>query len=495
MAQVLTEGTNLNVAVETTLGTLPTTGWLNVQPNSLGDIGPSIGKIARTPISKNRQLQQPIVTDLDSAAPWQSDVTKDLIDAFLGGIFMSAVKHNGGTGTAYFRPTAVTATDYTVASGGALAANILVYARGFSIAGNNGLKVLSAASTGTAIKTAGLTAEAAPPANVTLEVAGVQGAAGDIGIDASGNLTSTANIFTTLGLQVGQWIRLGDLPSGAAFAFANTAYVGFAKIKAIAAGLLTLERRSWTVGSADTGTGKTIRIFFGRWARNVAYDHADFLKTSYSFEVTYPQLGAGPADEYEYVRGNMVDSWTWNIPLTSKATAELGFIGTTSNDPTTVRQAGASTAIAPVTQVALSSSTDLQRLRISNIDETGITTDFKDVKITIKNNVSPEKTLGNLGATYMNVGRFEVTVDTSLVLTSDDVIKAVRDNRRVMMDFVMRNGDFGALIDVMSASLMGVDRNFPTNSSVLLSVQATGFQDPTYSATCGMTVFPYLPAS
>src|SRR4051812_499994 len=124
MAQVQTEGTNLNVAPEGTtqalLGVLPSTGWLNLQPNGYGDIGPSIGKVSRMPISKNRQLQQPIVIDLDSSAPWQSDITKDLIDAFLTGMFMSAVKHCGGTGQSFFRPSAVTATGYTVPALGAV---------------------------------------------------------------------------------------------------------------------------------------------------------------------------------------------------------------------------------------------------------------------------------------------------------------------------------------------------------------------------------------
>lgn len=495
MSPVITEGTNLNVAPEVTRGTTPTTGWTAVQVNSYGDFGASMKKVARTPISKNRQNQRPILTDLDSAMPFQSDLTKDVFDAFLSGWLMSQVKHSGGTGLSFFRPTAVTATGYTVAASGALAQNILIVARNFSTAANNGVKVLGAGSIATEIKTAGLTAEAAPPSIATVDVAGVQGAAGDIGIDASGNLTSAANIWTGLGLNVGQWIRLGDLPSGAAFAFSNVAYVGTARIKAIAAGTLTLERRSWTVGAPDAGAAKTIRVFFSRWCRNVAIDHADYVEPSYGFEVTYPNLGGVGVPEYIVPVGNLSDEVSFNLPLTDKATVDLSFIGMNTPDQTSVRPTGAANAIPPTTQIAVSTATDLPKLRVANVDESGISTDFKSIKITAKNNVNPEKQLGQLGAAYMNVGRFELMVEFEAILVTDTIIKAIRDNREAMIDVLTRNADFGALFDCMSVTLDEGDQNLATNESVKLKTKATGFQNNTLNSTLGISVFAYLPAS
>lgn len=495
MSQVFNEGTNLAVAPETTLGTIAAASWVGLQPNSYGDVGPSLKKVARTPISKNRQAQKPILVDLDSAVPFQADVTKDILDLFMSAMFCGAIKHNGGTGLSLFRPTAVTSTGYTVAALGALPNNVLIYARGFTTAANNGLKVCAGTSVTLEIKCASLTAEAAPPSNATVDVVGVQGSSGDITMDASGNLLSTALDWTTLGLVVGQWIRLGDLPSGAAFCFANTVYVGFARIKIIAATKLTLEHRSWTVGSLDAGTSKTIRVFFSRYCRNVAYDHPDFLKSSFSFEITYPDLSSVGVAEYEYMLGNVLDAFVFNIPLTDKATCDLSFVGTSSNDPTITRATGGSTALAPLTQVAVSTATDLARLRVSNTDETGITTDFKNIKLTFKNNATPEKVLGTLGASRVNVGRFECMVEADVLFTSDDVVKAIRDNREVYMDVGIRNGDFGAMLDVMSMTLDEGDRNFPTNQSVTIKTKATGFQNPTLGSTAGMTIFGYLPAS
>lgn len=496
MSQVQTEGVNLAVVPEATLGAAvpPTTGWYNLQPNSLGSLGPQMKKVPRDPISKNRQKQKGILVDMDSTVSWEADVTKDIVDIFHAGMFMSAVKHNGGKGQTVYRPTAVTATGYTVPAAGDYAINFMVIARNFSTAANNGLKTLIVGSTPTEIKTSGLVAEAAPPATAMVEICGFQGVAGDIGIDASGNLTSTASVFTSWGLQVGQWIRLCDLAAGAAFAFANTAYVGFARVKAIAAGLITLERRSWTVGAADAGAGKTIRVFFGRWARNVASDHADYATPSFAFEVTYPNLGGVGVPEYEYPLGNHVDEWVWNLSLTDKATVQMMFTGTSTADPASARMVGPSTAANPTTNLAVSTSTDLSRLRISNVDETGISTDFQNIKITFANNVEPQKQLGTLGAVLLNVGKFEVTVEADCIFTSDSVVKAVRDNRTCSMDVVMRNGDFGALIDVSSMTIDSTDRKFETNKSVMISAKSTGFQDAVTGFTCGMTVFPYLPA-
>jgi hypothetical protein len=318
-------------------------------------------------------------------------------------------------------------------------------------------------------------------------------AAADIQMNASGNITSTASNFTTMGLNVGQWIWVGGVAS--VNQFLNNAYRGFARVKAVAAALLTLERRSWTVGAADLATGKKVHTYFSRWARNVAIDSADYKTPSYAFEITYPNLGVGPVPEYEYLLGNMVDEWIFSIPLTTKATSQMTFTGTTSQDPVTARDTGPSIALNPVTNLAVSTATDLMRLRISNVDETGISTDFTSIKLTVKNNVSPEKQLGTLGATKINVGKFEVMVEADLIFTSDDVIKAVHDNRIGTMDVAMRNGEFGFLLDIASMSIDDTGRKFETNKSVIISTKTTGFQDATLGYTMSGSVFAYLPAA
>ena len=55
MGRVLSNNVSLSVAVEETLAVLPTTPvWELMEPNSIGNFGPTITKVARDPISRNR---------------------------------------------------------------------------------------------------------------------------------------------------------------------------------------------------------------------------------------------------------------------------------------------------------------------------------------------------------------------------------------------------------------------------------------------------------
>lgn len=488
MGRVLSNNVQLSYAAESSVGVQPTSGWKKLEPNTITKYGADIKTVERTPISSTRQRKKGTIIDLDSAVEFDADYTMDQLTDFLEG-FAFATAY----GTSPFRPTAVTSTDYTVASGGALAQNTLIFAQGFSIAGNNGLKVVGASSTGTAIKTSGLTAEASPPASVLLEVAGVQGASGDITVDASGNILSTVLDFTTLGLKVGQTIWIGG--DTTITKFAQAANRGYARISAITATKLTLDKRSQAF-VADTGSGKTIQLFFGRFIKNVPVDDAKYIERSYHFELTYPNLqNPGPGDMYEYAQGNYANTMAFDLPLSNKATIAFGFIGTDTPAPTATRATGASSGIAPIRTTALNTTSDIARLRITQVDETGLTTDFKTLKLTLNNNVSPEKVLSVLGARYMNAGIFEVNIEADLLFTNSAVADAIRANTTLTMDFAVRN-DNGALhVDIPSLTLGGGGREYPVNESVRIKTTATAFGDAVLGTSIGLSLFPYAPAS
>lgn len=495
MSRVFSDAVNINSVAETALGVPATTGWRQHEPNSIDEYGPDIKTVDRRPLSINRQLRKGDVVDLDSMVKIGADLTYDLLNQFAEGTFLSVFKNNGNTGTAFFVPTAVTATGYTVAAGGALTNGMLAFARGFANSANNGLKVLAGTSTALEVKTTGLVAEAVAGAYpVSLEVAGWRGAAGTLALDGSGDLTDSASTLASLGLQVGQWIWIGGT-AGSAFAFNTAAYRGFARIKTIAAGKLTLERRSWTVGAADAGAGKTIDIYFGRWIRNVAANHADYLDRTYTFELHYPTLGAGATAEYEYAKGNYVNMLEVDVAVGDKITAALDFTGTTTDDPTVTRATGASTATAPLANGVFNPVSDFMRLRISNVDESGLTTDASGVKISIMNNVGPEKVLGTLGAKYMNLGKFEVKISGEFLFTSSDVVKAVRDHRTCSFDMALRDDSGCVLMDVPSMTFNSAKRKISEGESVKLDGETGAFQDATLGCSMSWTLFPYLPTA
>jgi len=492
MSRVATNTVSLAYAIEASLGVLAGSPvWKLVEPNAITAFGPKLGTVARNPISKNRQRRKGSITDLDSEAGLDADLTMEhFLDFAEGFVFASF------NGPIKFGPmetndvTAVTSTGYTVAAGGALAQYTLVFARGFSTAANNGLKVVGASSTATEVKTSGLTAEASPPANATLEVCGVQGAAGDITVNSGGNLTSTTLDFTTLGLTVGQAIWVGG--STAATQFATAANTGFARVTAIAAHLLTLDKKATTFVT-DSGATKTIQLLFGKFLRNVSVDDGDYIERSFQFEGAYPDLGGVGTDGYEYSIGNYCNEMTVDLPLTDKATISFGFIGTDTEAATTTRKTNADSPILPKQTVAFNTTSDVARLRVTKVDETGLSTYFKKLTLTIKNNVSPEKVIGVLGAAFMNTGNFEVDVDAQMLFTNTDVTAAIRDNTTVTIDFALKNDDGGLFFDLPAVTLGGGDKEFPENETVLINTPAMAFEDPTLGTSIGISLFGYLP--
>ena len=248
--QVQTESTNLAVVEESVLGAItpPTTGWFNLDPNGYGEFGPSYKKQPRRPISRNQQLRKGMLTGMDSGITVEFDVTKHVIDRFAAGMFRCKPKHSGGTGQSLYDVVNFTATGIGVASNGTLQAKTLVYVRGADNDANNGLFEVNSGSTSTEIKVTGLVTET-PTGYCTVEVAGFRFATDDATLDSSGNVNIAAANWTTMGLNVEQWVYFGGRAT--ANSFLDDRIRGAAKIKAITATKLTLEKRTWAIEFLD----------------------------------------------------------------------------------------------------------------------------------------------------------------------------------------------------------------------------------------------------
>lgn len=153
----------------------------------------------------------------------------------------------------------------TVSNGAVFAANDIVLTTGFTNAANNFTKVATGGSATTAVFGAGAgMVNETPPKGARIKKVGVQGASGDIVAVANG-LTSTTLNFTTIGLQVGGWIKIGGTQT--AEKFATAANNGFARVTSIAAGAVGLD--NLPVGwSADAGAGKTIHLYVPDYLAN-----------------------------------------------------------------------------------------------------------------------------------------------------------------------------------------------------------------------------------
>lgn len=508
MGRVLSNATTISFAREATLGVLPgSPAWFELEPNNVTAWGTTITKEARNPISQARARRKGVVTDLDSSVEFEADLTlahlRHFVEAFLfsQAIGADAFITTAATGTGYTIPAlSAGAAGRLIYSGAGAGAVSLVYASGFINDANNGLKPLAddPLVTETEITMGGLVAEAlAASAYGQLMVAGVRGAAGDIEIDADGNLISTALNFTTLGLGVGQVIHVGGVDL--ANQFFEEENTGFARVRVIEANKLTLDKRDQDFveddGTDDNagGTGLRIDLLFGQFVRNVGVNHTDYREISTQFELASPNLMAGGATGYEYALGNYADALAIAIPLSGKATMTLGFVGTDTTNPSITRATNAANAKVGGQVESFGSASDIARLRLQDVDEAGLSTDFKTANFTLTNNVAGEKVIGKLGPKYLNAGDIEVDIEAQMIFTNADVIERVRCNKTVGFDWVIRNGDGGAAFDLPTGTLSGGNREFPENQSVLINAPFAAHQEEAYGFTLGVSFFPVLP--
>lgn len=493
MGRILTNNTSLSVATEATVGALPgTPNWEYVEPNTVGAFGSTITKVARNPISRNRQRRKGIVTDLDSAVDFEGDLTLSLFDLFIEG-FMFA----NYLGEVNRDPSAVSGTDYTVDTGTVLELNTLVRGVGFLVTANNGLHLVNGVPTTTSISAVGLSAEPTPPATARVEVVGLEGPTGDIGITEAGGVitvTSTVIDFTLFNLIPGQFIHIGGTGvTNRFFPAPSKDNSGFVRVVDVTANAMIVDKASETFVT-DAGVGQNIQIFFGQFVKNVSTSDANFLERSYHMEMEYPGLAANGTDSvFEYAKGNFCNTMGLTLPLTDKSTLSYGFIGTDTADPTEARETEAENATDPVHTDGFGTSTDCTRLRITKVDETGLTTDFKSATITIGNEISPEKALCNLGAVYMNYGNFLIDIEAQIMFTDAAVTSAIRNNETVTMDFGVSNDDGAIMFDIPSMTLGDGSHEFPVNETVLLNMTCEAHEDPVLGNSLGVSKFPFVP--
>lgn len=503
MGRVLTNNISLAYSIETSLAVASTT-WKLLEPNDISTFGATITTVPRTPISKTRQRRKGTTTDLDSAAQFEHDLTlESFIDFAEGFVFstfttvphiasgspgnLAADNDIAGAGTEGFTHAALTA---------ALANNTLIFVRGFTQAAANGLFVVDGTNSTTTVTdlttTPGIIDETPTAAqNATLAVCGRRGAVSDlVWTHATKTLSSTLLDFTTLGLTAGQFCHIGGITTTTQFAGG----VAYARVKTIATNAIVFDKFVGTLAGNDPGTGKQIDLLFGRFLRNVAVDAANYLERSFTFEAAYKNLqNPGPGDMYEYSVGNLCNTMELKVPLSDKATVTFGFVGTDTLVPTATHKTGASSPINPRQTTAFNTSADIARLRITQLDEDGLTTCFKDLTVTFNNNVSPEKCLGSQAATFMNTGNFEVDIQAEVLFTESQVVDAIRNNETVTMDFILKNSDGGMAVDVPAMTLGDGAKQFPVNESVHINLTGTAFADPTLNTSIGISLFPVLP--
>lgn len=533
MGQVLTNNTGLAYAIEASPNVLPgSPDWKTLEPEAVGAFGAEVQSVSRNPISKKRQRRKGTTVGIDAAAEFDADTTIDsLVDFTEAFVFATAVNAD-----LTFRAAAAVATGFTipaatVAQGAKMqwitaGMKTLLHVAGYATAARNtGTTLIEltadlASTDVTIVVGSGLATETAP-SNAEVTVAGIRAEDGDLALAVSGNigtLTSGNNAavnnldFTTLGLTAGQRVCVGGMAAanrfGSTSGGSNDSFGG-ARIRTIAAGTLTLDKMDATLTASDgtdTGSGGTdvfVDLLFGRFARNVSVDNASYEARTFHFEgglpnlfETEPPTPVANPDGFEYVTGASANIWTWNMPIRDKSTSTFGFIARDAEDPVdnASRKSGASTARDPLFTSAMNTSADFFRLRVTETDDTGLMSDFKDLTVVMTNNLSPEYVLGNTGARFINNGNFEMNVTGDALFLTKGIADRIRAGTTITMDWLVKNDDGAVAVDVPEAVIKGNGgKTYEVGATVRIGLDIEAFEDSLFGTSVGVSFFPVYP--
>jgi hypothetical protein len=490
--------TGLYIAEETSLETLGAGPWYPMEPNSYSDFGAQTTLVPRDPINAARTRQKGVLTDLEVAGGFNADFTALGLDKILEGfMFTPWLDRASADATA----AETTGDSFTIASGGAafIAGNLL-FVEGGSSALNHGFFVVDTGGTGTAVPVTGNLAD--ETAAFTLKVVGHQFASGDLDITRTGAVCTltltTANWDTIMSVDpaVGDWLWVGGDAAGTFFdnAGADTKFNGFYRVSQVTSSkILTCDRFPLLVLDTNTTTPgtTTIQVFFPSRLYN-RVDPAEQVFKTYHIERFLK------TSSYEYLKGCAANTLAINMSSASKITADLSYVGTSSEYTTSVK-AGSHLA-APVGNRAFNTSSSVANIRFSD-DTTGasLATYLKDIKMSIDNGVTGVKAVSKLGSLDLNYGDFTVAGTLTAYFTTTAAVQAILDNDDCSLDMAIteRAGTLklpvGWLFDLpllaLSDGRLAVEKDTPI--TLPITMNAAGFG--TFGYTLQIVKFHYLP--
>jgi hypothetical protein len=514
---ISSNSTGLAIAEEKSLKVLPSTGagdavdpvWYGLEPNSYADFGATFASVARTPITNTRQQSKGTQTDLDAKSGFQSDLTQRNLQKILQGFFFADAIEKGATkplrsrvkesdGTLTIAPVTISDVDtdsYNAASGldthGFLAGQ-LVLAKGFGVAGNNGVKKVSTVAAGALTVSTALTAEAAPPAAASVETVGYEFPSDDVALTIVGGtvvLTSAAKDPTTFGLVPGEWAFVGGDAAGNKFATGSPFY---GRVKTTTATTIVFDQTSVTP-LADAGVGKSIRIFFGKVLRNAVLA-TDIVRRSYQQERTLGDDGSGT--QSEYLTGSVADEIVFNFNHASKATVDVKFVSMDQELRSGATGVKGGARIDPLGESAFNTSHDMVMFRLAIVDgtlnPTALFAYAMDGKITINNNVSGNKALGVFGSFEANVGDFQVKGSANCYFSTVGAAAAIKNNSDVALAAIIARANAGVVLDIPLVTLGGGLNKVEKDKPIMVDLSQDGAKNAA-GYTALMTFFEYLP--
>jgi len=504
VAKIDSNSTGLAYAEESTLATLSSPVWYALEPNGYGDFGSEITNVSPTPITNTRSRKKGVTTDLDATAQFNHNLSLWNLEDILQGFMFASWERKGREVVTAVDIDTTNPDEYEVASTTGFVVGSLIRGFQFTNDANNALNVVTVvtASTSVEVATGQLVAEASPPTGAYIQVVGHQGAAGDIDVDAAGDLsalTSTSLDFTTLGLVAGQWIFVGG--DSASLGFATAANNGFKRVRTIAATRLTLDKSTLAM-ITEASTTETIRIFYGDVLRNRV--GSNIVRRTYHLErlLGAPDDAALSSIQTQIIKGSVGNEFTLNVPTANLVNVDLGFVGTDEELRDSTAGPLQSSVTTPMLTDVFNTSSDFSRIKIalvSGINEApaSLAAFITEATININNNVSPNKAVGTLGAFDLTAGIFQVGGSITAYFNNVSAITSVRNNSDITMDMAMVKDNGGIVVDIPLISLGDGRLNVSPNEAIKIPLNIEAADASAifsgFTHTLMWTWFGYLP--
>jgi hypothetical protein len=355
------------------------------------------------------------------------------------------------------------ANTFGVASTSGFAARLLIATSGYSAPQNNGLFRID--TVGAGLQVAGTLVNEPATALSRIKVVGVEGAAGDVTATATG-LQSTSLNFTSLGLAIGQFIKLGG--AGAATRFATAANNGWARIAQITANSLTLDNRptGWTAEPTTTGIG--LQIFTGDRVANGT------TRRSFTIERWFQDL----ANELVVMRGMVPARLDLTIAAQELVGGQIGFLGLAA-EPTTATLGPAD----PATPVPVLNAV----ANVGRIAEAGETVGganfIKRMTLKLDNSLRERQAIGTLGLVDVGYGRVELTGELQTYFGSSALYRKYLGGVETSLSIRLQAGSRVLVIQLPRVKFEGgrVNASGP-NQDVMADMSWRAIRDPATEA-------------
>lgn len=492
--------TSLRYSEEESIGVL--TGspvWRMLEPNTYADFGGAITTVSRNPINPSRQRKKGVITDLESSAGFNIDLTQVNLQDLLQGYFFADLRTKGELAV----PTVNAVDDaFEPASGGGFYhAGDLLFAKGFSDAVNNGLHVVTGSPVSASVEVLTPLIPATGETG-TISCVGIQAGDAELGWDSTGDwprlVRNSGTIdFTDYGLVAGEWIYVGG--DTTIHQFSKSGNNGFVRVHSVGAAFIEVDKTSGNI-SSEPGTGSSIRIFFGRVLKNET--GAAIKRRSYQLEMNLGEPDDASSDtQAQYLEGMVPGEFTLNIASADKINCDMVFQGI----DTAVATAGnlrAGTRPDLQESDAFNTSTDFTRIKMALYVE-GLPLPLPlfayvtEVTLTINNNLNPDKAVSVLGAFDISAGTFEVSGSMTAYFTNVRTLEYVRNNRNVTFDMHLVKDNSGISIDMPLLGLGDARPNVEQDNAVTVPIEFNAFTgarlNPDLDHTLLAVFFDYLP--